>query len=165
MIRSPAVSAVLLALVASGCDTSQGPCSQNCPNIAGVYSIDNTVPTGECGFSPYLLAPSVEIQQGSQGRKMSFRVIDPTTQLEVPLSGDVYAPDKGGGLIGSFRITSRTTRLASRTSEQLVTLDVTATGSVSLVEDRRVLSATLNTTDATSGRGCTATLSVTGASR
>ncbi|WP_143177856.1 hypothetical protein [Cystobacter ferrugineus] len=167
MIRFPRSSVVLLALVASGCDTSQTPCSGSCPDISGVYSIETLTPAGECGFSPYLLAPSVQIEQTREGRKVVFHVIDPTTQLEVPLSGDVYgpAPGEGVGLLGSFRIDSRTTRLARSGSDQLVTLDVVVTGSVSQAGDRRVLTATMNTTDAMSGEGCTATLSVMGESR
>ncbi|HEX8536711.1 MAG TPA: hypothetical protein VF664_04555 [Cystobacter sp.] len=167
MIRFAGSSVVLLALVASGCDTSQAPCSGNCPDISGVYSIESTTPAGDCGFSPYLLPPSVRVEQTREGRGVLFHVIDPTTQLVVPLSGDVYAPAPGEdeGLLGSFRIDSRTTRLAHSGGDQLVTLDVAVMGSVSLVEDRRVLTATLNTTDAQSGQGCTATLSVMGESR
>lgn len=167
MIRFAGSSVVLLALVASGCDTAQAPCNESCPDISGVYSIENTTPAGECGFSPYLLPPSVRLEQTRDGRGVLFHVIDPTTQLEVPLSGDVYAPtsEEGEGMLGSFRIDSRTTRLAHSGSDQLVTLDVTVMGSVSQVEDRRVLTATVNTTDAQSGQGCTATLSVMGESR
>ncbi|ATB34629.1 hypothetical protein CYFUS_000036 [Cystobacter fuscus] len=166
MIRFPGSSVVLLALVASGCDTSQAPCRETCPDISGVYSIESTTPAGECGFSPYLLPPSVRLEQTRDGRGVLFHVIDPTTQIEVPLSGDVYAPESGEeGLLGSFRIDSRTTRLARSGSDQLVTLDVTVMGSVSQVEDRRVLTATVNTTDAASNQGCTATLSVMGESR
>ena len=165
MNRAAARTAAALALVASGCDTSQTPCSQTCPDISGVYSIEETTPTGDCGFSPYLLAPSVRISQSHQGRQVTMQLIDPTTQLEVPLSGDVYGPGPGTPeLLGSFRVDSRTTRLARRDSDQLVTLTVTAAGSVSLVGGRRLLSATLTTTDAMSTTGCTATLSVTGES-
>ena len=163
MTRSPGLSALLLVLAASGCDTAQGPCYQSCPDISGMYAIDNTVPVGECGFSPYLLSPSVRIEQGSMGRQATFYVIDPTTQLEVALSGDVYGPTSTGtGELGSFRIDSRTTRLAQRTSSETVTLEVVVTGSVSRVSGRRMLTATLNTTDLTNSQGCTTTLSVTG---
>lgn len=164
-MRFPGSSVVLLALVASGCDTSQAPCSETCPDISGVYSIQNTTPTGECGFSPYLLPPSVRLEPTREGRGVLFHVIDPTTQLEVPLSGDVYTPGEGEGLLGSFRIHGRTTRLARSGGDELVTLDVTVMGSVSQVEERRVLTATVNTTDARSGQGCTTTLSVMGESR
>lgn len=160
-----AASAVLLALTASGCDTSQTPCNQSCPDISGVFSIEETTPTGNCGFSPYLLTPSVRIEQSRQGRQATLHLIDPTTELEVPLSGDVYGPGPGdSNLLGSFRIDSRTTRLARRDSTELVTLTVSAAGTVSLVGGRRLLAATLTTTDAMSTSACTATLSVTGES-
>ena len=165
MNRAPALSALVLALAAGGCDSSQTPCNQTCPDISGVFSIAETTPTGDCGFSPYLLAPSVRIAQSHQGRQATMTLIDPTTQLEVPLSGDVYGPGPGeANLVGSFRIDSRTTRLARRDSDSLVTLTVSASGTVSLVGGRRLLAATLTTTDATSASGCTATLSVTGES-
>lgn len=165
MNRATALTAAVLALAASGCDTSQTPCNQSCPDISGVFSIEETTPSGACGFTPYLLAPSVRISQSHQGRQATMSLIDPTTQLEVPLSGDVYGPGPGTPeMLGGFRIDSRTTRLARRDSDQLVTLTVTAAGSVSLVGGRRLLSVTLTTTDATSATGCTATLSVTGES-
>ncbi|PTL77082.1 hypothetical protein DAT35_46420 [Vitiosangium sp. GDMCC 1.1324] len=155
---------MLLALASAGCGTEPVPCSNTCPNISGVYSIQNASPTGRCSFSPYLLAPTVEILQSDNGRRVVLEVIDPSTQLEVPLVGEVYTPDPGDGpgVLGSFRIDTRTVRAASRSDEQTVTLDVSAMGLVSVHEGRRMLSATLSTTDATSGKGCTITLSVTG---
>jgi hypothetical protein len=154
---------VLLALVTGGCDTSRKPCEGNCPDLSGVYSIRDTVSVGECGFTPYLLAPSLDFQQADEGRELAFQIIDPTTQLAVPLSGDVYAPREGEeGLVGSFQIDSRTTRLAQREGDKMVTLNVTAAGSVTRVEERRVLSLTLITTDVSNDRGCSSTLIVTG---
>jgi len=165
MARFPGISSLLLlALAAGGCDNAQAPCTQGCPDISGVYSLEESVPVGDCPFSPYLLAPSVELQQSNERRKVTLGIIDPTTQVEVPLSGDVYMASSSD-MIGSFRIDTRTTRLANRTSEQTVTLDVLATGTVSLREGRRVLSATLTTTDARSAQACTTTLTVLGESR
>ncbi|ATB29934.1 hypothetical protein [Melittangium boletus] len=164
MARPSGISVLLLALAAGGCDNSQAPCTQGCPDISGVYSLEDSVPVGNCPFSPYLLAPSVELQQSSERRKVVLHVIDPTTQVEVPLSGDVYMASTSD-MIGSFRIDTRTTRLANRTSEQTVTLDVLATGVVSLRDGHRVLSATLSTTDALSNQACTTTLTVTGQSQ
>ncbi|MET0406336.1 MAG: hypothetical protein ABW123_28210 [Cystobacter sp.] len=167
MIRLPRSPFFLLALAAGGCDPSRTPCEgDTCPDISGVYSIRDTVPAGECDFTPYLFAPSVDIRQEGGGQRMVFHVIDPTTQLAVPLSGDVYAPgaDREEGLLGTFRIDSRTTRLAHRDGDQVVTLNVAATGSVTRVEGRRLLSATLTTTDTRTDSGCTLTLTVTGES-
>ena len=161
MVRPSSISVLLLALAAGGCGDVQGPCTQGCPDISGTYSIADSVPTGTCPFSPYLIGPSVQLQQTDERRRVSLQIIDPTTQVEVPLTGDVYLAASGQEL-GSFRIDTRTTRMATRTGEQTLTLDVLATGSVALRDGRRVLTATLTTTDALSGPACTTTLSVTG---
>ncbi|MBM7112461.1 hypothetical protein [Archangium primigenium] len=162
MARSTGISVLLLALAAAGCDNAQAPCTQGCPDISGVYSIADSVPVGECPFSPYLLSPSVEIQQSNERRKVLLHVVDPTTQLEVPLSGDVYLASNSD-MLGSFRVETRTTRLANRSSEQTLTLDVLINGTVALRDGRRVLSATLTTTDVRStSQACTTTLTVTG---
>jgi hypothetical protein len=161
MVRASSISVLLLALAASGCSDVQGPCTQGCPDISGTYSVEDSVPTGDCPFSPYLIGPSMQLQQTDDKRRVSLQIIDPTTQVEVPLTGDVYLASSGQE-IGSFRVDTRTTRMATRTGEQTLTLDVLATGSVFLRDGRRVLTATLSTTDALSGPACTTTLTVTG---
>ena len=158
-------SVVVLSLVASaGCDTHQTPCTDNCPTLAGSYSLQDSEPLGECAFTPYLLPPTVSLEQSADRRHVTLTVIDPSTRLQVPLTGDVYAPGPGSssGTVGSFRITTRTVRTVSASEDSIVTLDVTATGSVLEREGRRVLSATLNTQEELTQEGCLATLSVTG---
>ncbi|QRK11087.1 hypothetical protein JQX13_14040 [Archangium violaceum] len=164
MLRHFSIPVVFLALASSGCGTDPVPCDNTCPDISGVYSIENAAPVGQCSFSPYLLAPTVEILQTDNGRRVMLEVIDPSTQLEVPLVGDVFAPAPGDDLelLGSFRVDARTVRAAGPSDERTLTLDVSASGSVSVREGRRVLSATLMTMDAVSGKGCTHTLSITG---
>jgi hypothetical protein len=129
-----------------------------------VYSVQNTTPLGACDFSPYLLGPTVQLLQSDDGRRATLDVIDPSTQLEMPLVGDVYAPgpEDDAELLGSFRLQARTVRAASASDERTLTLDVNASGTVSRRDGRRVLSATLSTLDAFSGKGCTVTISVTG---
>lgn len=164
MVRPLSLSAVLVALASSGCGTEQGPCTDGCPVLSGVYAIQNTTPVGDCGFSPYLLGPTVQLLQSDDGRRATFNVIDPSTQLEVPLVGEVYAPGPKDdpALIGSFRLRARTARAASRSDERTLTLDVNASGAVSLHEGRRMLSATLSTLDPNSQESCTVTISITG---
>ena len=165
MAPSFRASTVLLALVAStGCNSTQAPCTEGCPNISGMYSLQDTTPLGECPFSPYLLPPTVQLEQSQDGRRVTLTVIDPSTQLEVPLTGDVYAPGPhdGAEAVGSFHIETRAARALSRNDDSLVTLDVSARGSVTLRDGRRMLSATLDTQDALSSESCLTTLSITG---
>jgi hypothetical protein len=66
-------------------------------------------------------------------------------------------------VLGSFRIDSMVARSASGSDERTRVLNLSASGSVSLHEGRRMLSATLSTTDITTeSRGCGITLSITG---
>lgn len=157
---------VVLSLVAlAGCDTHQTPCTDNCPNLSGMYSLQDTEPLGECSFSPYLLPPTVELKQAANDlRHLTLTVIDPSTQLPVPLTGDVYAPGTGdaAGTLGSFRIATRTVRPATQAGDPVVTLDVTASGVVLERDGMRQLSATLNTQEALTQQGCLTTLSITG---
>ncbi len=164
MTRHLSLPVLLLALTSSGCGADQEPCTRGCPNISGVYSIEHNTPMGECSFSPYLLGPTVQLLQSDNGRRVTLHIIDPSTQLEVPLTGDVYAPDPKDDpeLLGSFLMTARTVRSATLSSNRTVTLDVNASGSVFLRDNRRVLSATLTTTEMGSSQSCEVTLSVMG---
>lgn len=164
MSRHLSLPVVLLALASSGCGTDPVPCTNTCPDLSGAYALEDATSVGQCEFSPYLLAPTVQILQSDNGRRVVMEVIDPSTQLSVPLTGEVYLPDPVGDIeqLGSFRIDTRTVRAMSPSDERTVTLDVSASGAVFLREGRRLLSATLTTMDTTSGKGCTITLSVTG---
>ncbi|WP_375769353.1 hypothetical protein NR798_00300 [Archangium gephyra] len=167
-MRHVSLPVVLLALASSGCGADPEPCISGCPDISGVYSVRNATPVGQCPFSPYVFAPTVQLQQLEDGRRAVFHVIDPATKLQVPLTGDVYAPGpkEGPDMLGSFRIDSVVVRSTSASDERTRTLALTATGSVSLHEGRRVLTATLSTTDITNEstpvRSCGITLSITG---
>ncbi|WP_257457655.1 hypothetical protein [Archangium lipolyticum] len=166
MVRHLSLPAVLLALASSGCGNQLEPCTEGCPDISGVYAVQNATPVGQCPFSPYLLAPTVQLLQSDNGRKATLDVIDPSSNLEVQLTGDVYArgPGEDSELLGSFQLNSSVVRAASQSDGQPRVLDVSATGSVSLREGRRVLSATLSTTDITNGEstGCSISLAITG---
>lgn len=167
-MRHVSLPVVLLALASSGCGADPEPCIDGCPDISGLYSVRHATPVGQCTFSPYLLAPTVQLQQLDDGRRAVFHVIDPATNLEVPLTGDVYAPGPKDGpeVIGSFRIDSVVVRSTSASDERTRVLDLSASGSVSLREGRRVLTATLSTMDitheSTPDKGCGITLSITG---
>ncbi|WP_152622335.1 hypothetical protein [Archangium violaceum] len=125
-------------------------------------------PMGQCPFRPYLLAPTVQLQQMDDGRRAMFHVIDPSTGLELPLVGDVYARGRKEGpeVLGSFLIDSVVVRSTSASDGGTRVLELSASGSVSLRQGRRVLTATLNTIDITNesspDRGCVNTLSITG---
>jgi hypothetical protein len=164
MTRHLSIPVLLLALASSGCGADQEPCTDGCPDISGVYAIEHNTPVGECPFSPYLLGPTVQLLQSDNGRRVILNIIDPSTQLEVPLTGDVYAPGPKAEpeQLGSFQMNARTVRSASRSSERTVTLDVNATGSVFLRDNRRMLSATLTTTDLAASQSCAVTLSILG---
>lgn len=166
MVRHVSLPVVLLALASSGCDTQLEPCTESCPDISGMYAVQNATPVGQCPFSPYLFAPTVELLQSDDGQKATLHVIDPSSNLEVQLTGDVYArgPKDDSELLGSFQLNSSVVRAASQSDEQSRVLDVSATGSVALQEGRRVLSATLSTTDITNntGTGCSISLTITG---
>ncbi|HZI06131.1 MAG TPA: hypothetical protein VEZ71_19020 [Archangium sp.] len=159
---------VLLALASSGCGADPEPCINGCPDISGLYSVKNATPVGQCPFSPYVPAPTVQLQQVDDGRRVVLHVIDPATKLHVPLTGDVYAPGPKDGpeVLGSFRIDSVVVRSTSQSDERTRTLNLNVSGTVSLHEGRRVLTATLSTTDITNesvpDRGCGITLSITG---
>ncbi|REG30806.1 hypothetical protein ATI61_106276 [Archangium gephyra] len=167
-MRHVSLPVVLLALASSGCGADPEPCISGCPDISGLYSVKNATPVGQCPFSPYLLAPTVQLQQLDDGRRAVFHVIDPATGLEVPLTGDVYAPGpkEGREVLGSFRIDSAVVRATSASDERTRVLELSASGSVSLHEGRRVLTATMSTLDITNeptpDRGCGITLSITG---
>jgi hypothetical protein len=164
MTRRVSIPVLLLALASGGCGADPKPCTDNCPDLSGVYAIEHTTPVGDCAFSPYLVGPTVQLLQNDNGRRAVLHIIDPALQLEVELAGDVYAPgpDDEPGLLGSFQMTTRTVRAATRSDSRTMTLDVSASGTVSRRDERRVLSATLSTTDVASGEGCNVTLSFTG---
>ena len=167
-MRHVSLPVVLLALASSGCGADPEPCINGCPDISGLYSVKNATPVGQCPFSPYVPAPTVQLQQVDDGRRAVFHVIDPATKLQVPLTGDVYAPGPKDGpeVLGSFRADSVVVRSTSPSDERMRTLNLNVSGSVSLHEGRRVLTATLSTTDITNestpDRGCGMTLSITG---
>lgn len=164
MTLRASIPVLFLALTSGGCGTAQEPCTEGCPDLSGVYAIRNAVPVGACSFTPYLFGPTVQLLQNDSGQRVVLPIIDPSTQLEVPLTGDVYAPrgEDDAGLLGSFQLRARALRSASRSSERTVTLEVFASGSVSSHEGRRVLSATLRTQDVSSGEACTVSLAITG---
>ena len=164
MTRRLCIPVLFLGLATGGCGAHLEPCTDGCPDISGVYAIENSTPVGECPFSPYLLGPTVQLLQTDNGRKAVLNVIDPSTQLEVSLTGEVFAPGPKDEpeVLGSFRLEARTVRSATRNNDRMVTLDVSATGSVALHEGRRVLSATLSTLEAASREGCAVTLAITG---
>jgi hypothetical protein len=164
MTHRVSIPVLLLALACGGCGANKEPCTDNCPDISGVYAIEHTTPVGECDFSPYLIGPTVQILQNDNGRGVVLHIIDPALQLEMPLTGDVYAPgpEDESELLGSFQMTSRTVRSASLSDSRSMTLDVSASGTVSRRGERRVLSATLSTTDMAGGKGCNVTLSFMG---
>jgi hypothetical protein len=167
-MRHVSLHVVLLALASSGCGADPEPCINGCPDISGLYSVKATTPVGRCSFSPYLPAPTVRLQQVDDGRRTVLHVLDPATRLEVPLTGDVYAPGPKDGpeVLGSFRADSVVVRSTSPSDERTRTLNLNVSGTVSLHEGRRVLMATLSTTDITNesipDRGCGITLSITG---
>jgi len=164
MTRHVTLPVLLLALASGGCGADPEPCTDNCPDLSGVYAIENTTPTGDCAFSPYLIGPTVQLLQNDNGRRAVLHIIDPALRMELELTGDVYAPGPGAKpeLLGSFQMTARTVRSATDSDNHPVTLDVSASGTVSRRDERRVLSATLSTTDVAGGQGCNVTLSFTG---
>ena len=167
-MRHVSLPVVLLALASSGCGADPEPCISGCPDLSGLYSVKNATPVGQCPFSPYLLAPTVQLQQLDDGRRIVFHAIDPATGLEVPLTGDVYTrgPKEGPEVLGSFQSGSVVVRSTSASDERTRVLELSASGSVSRHEGRRVLTATVSTRDITNestpDRGCGITLSITG---
>ena len=99
---------------------------------------------------------------------LAVRLTDPSTGLELPLIGDVYARGRKEGpeVLGSFLIDSVVVRSTGASDGGTRVLELSASGSVSLRQGRRVLTATLNTIDITNesspDRGCVNTLSITG---
>ena len=167
-MRHVSLPVVLLALASSGCGADLEPCISGCPDISGMYSVKTATPMGQCPFSPYLLAPTVQLQQLDDGRRAMLHVIDPSTGLELPLMGDVYARGRKEGpeVLGSFQIDSVVVRSTSASDGRTRVLELSASGSVSRRQGRRVLTATLNTIDITNesspDRGCVNTLAITG---
>jgi hypothetical protein len=164
MTRRVRIPVLLLALASGGCGANPEPCTDNCPDLSGIYAIEQNTPVGDCDFSPYLVGPTVQLLQNDNGRRAVLHIIDPALRMELELTGDVYAPGPGEGpeRLGSFQMTARTVRSASQTDSRSVTLDVSASGTVSLRDERRVLSATLSTTDVAASKTCNVTLSFTG---
>ncbi|HZH77152.1 MAG TPA: hypothetical protein VEY88_14065 [Archangium sp.] len=164
MTRHLSIPVLLLALASGGCGANPEPCTDNCPDLSGVYAIEHASPLGDCAFSPYLVGPTVQLLQNDNGRRAILHIIDPALRMELELTGDVYAPGPKDDpeQLGSFQMTARTVRSATGADSRSMTLDVSASGTVSLRDDRRVLSATLSTADVASSKGCTVTLSFTG---
>ncbi|WP_309897623.1 hypothetical protein [Archangium sp.] len=158
------IPVLLLALASGGCGANREPCTDNCPDLSGVYAIEHASPMGDCAFSPYLVGPTVQLLQNDNGRRAVLHIIDPALRMELELTGDVYAPGPKDDpeQLGSFQMTARTVRSATGSDSRSMTLDVSASGMVSRRDDRRVLSATLSTADVASSKGCTVTLSFTG---
>lgn len=134
----------LAVLVA--CGPTAAVCDVDCPAIAGTYRIISQTTLGACPFTPYLLGPTLALEQSPDGRRVSAQVIDPVQQLPVLLAGEVFRP-RGDDpeVIGSFRMFASTRRAPSPGEQGLVALDVTLTGTVATDDEGRHVTGSLTT--------------------
>lgn len=130
----------------AACGRGPAPCTQDCPDLAGRYALAASLPAGACPFVPYLLGPTVLLEQPPERSSVTARIIDPVSQLELALSGPVFSPGPrdGQSAVGSFSASAQVIRPADENRE-LVTLEVVFSGSAYRVADSVRLSADLTT--------------------
>ena len=136
---------LLTSVAAAGCGPSTSACDGSCPSIAGTYAVTTSSLVGSCGFTPWLLGPTVTLQQSAGSGTVTFDVIDPVEQLEVPLSALVRVPNDGGS-VADVQGLLRTQR-ESMAKGPIVELQLLFDGAISQTGSRRVLSGTLDTED------------------
>ncbi|MFN7134878.1 MAG: hypothetical protein ACK4N5_22550 [Myxococcales bacterium] len=136
---------VAAASMAAACGPGGERCVGDCPNVAGVYTLQTSNVSGQCGFAPLLPGPSIELKQSEDGSQVTATLIDPVNQLEVQLAGDLLvAPDRRDR--ATFSMVARFPRQASMMNPAVIDLSLTLVGNVLLTDAGRVLTVTLTNT-------------------
>lgn len=142
----------VLGVLLSGCGDRFQVCDGACPDLSGTYGVRTINRAGgACEFQPYELAPSLELRQAAPAGAIALSVIDPVSQLFVPVSGEVSVPeDQDPNLIGAFVVRGRVFRPAFRSGPSIM-LELKVNGSVGLSDGDRWLSGSIQSTDVESG--------------
>jgi len=150
---------VVLALASAGCQAPSVACDGSCPAIAGTYAVTSSTLSGTCGFTPWLLEPTLTLQQATGSGTVTFDVVDPVEQLSVPVTAEVRVPVNGGSVadIAGFLRAVR----SAQTMGPIVELQLTFNGVVVQQGTTRTLSGSLSTRDV-QGDGCIVEISFEG---
>lgn len=137
MLTVFALVPVVIAL--SGCGEDPILCTTTnagCMRAIGSYTyrLQTSNSIGSCPFTPYLLngSPAVTIAVDGTKFTVSTDVLDPASDSVLSLQGDVFqlpAGDKSGAIV-TFSMFTETTRLATPTGPELVTIRVTYAASL-----------------------------------
>ena len=148
-------------LLLAACDDTE-TCGARCPEIADSYAVLFNSVTRQCGFTPWLLPPTLVIGQDSGADRVTLGLIDPVNQQPVLLLGDLRVPgDPESDAVAVFHGFQRTVRQADWSQRELIELQLFFSGAITVEDGRRRLSLTLQTQPVLGG-SCTATQIVYG---
>ncbi|MBI5547095.1 MAG: hypothetical protein HY901_24710 [Deltaproteobacteria bacterium] len=156
-MRALAILGLVLAVSFAGCENAR-TCDGACPAVGDTYEVQDTLLSGDCGFVPWLVPPTLVLAQEAGSERVTLRVIDPVNQVAVDLAVTLRVPEDGESL-ATFHGFQRTLRQASSQGE-LLELQIQLSGSISDDDGRRRLVATM-TTQPVWGGGCLTTQTVT----
>lgn len=157
---------VLLSSLVVACGPKLTPCSgSSCPNISGTYGVDTSTTSGSCDFTPYTLASSITLEQGTDPSQVALGILDQVNQQTLTLTGTIYQPGSKdpASTLGSISLTRQASRLASTGSTTQMDFQITLSASVSkdtkngtLVLAGNLL--TMNLPSTTTTQSCTVTV-------
>jgi hypothetical protein len=133
-----ALAAAVAATVAASACGGSAACDGNCPAVADDYAVQTSTLDQACGFTPWLVPPTLTLAQTSAGNRVTLSVIDPANQVSVGLLADLRVPDSGQA-IAVFEGLLRTQRQSSLGSADLLTVQIVLDGSITISEGRRFL--------------------------
>jgi len=150
-----------------GCGDEPARCESNCPAVAGSYTLLEDFVHETCPWMSYDLGPTLVVEQTDSTGNIRTQLIDPVYQLQLPFAGELHVDeDRRENELGSFIFGTRTTRQATRTDPQIVTLEVRMTGSFGVDEGGRFISGQLLTTEIRGPNvGCMVTRTFVGVDR
>ncbi|MGA9523478.1 MAG: hypothetical protein WBV82_18590 [Myxococcaceae bacterium] len=156
------------ALALSACAENQA-CEAGCPDVSGAYSLTTSTASGQCAFEPYLLPPTIKLEQTGGSGQVATTLIDPVQQLELAISGTLFthADTDDPALIASFRSLTQPTRQPTANTTDLTRFEVLLTGSVFEGNGARHVSGQLIQTELEGAgqTGCSVSQSFTGIAR
>ncbi len=159
----PASPACFLLALLVGCGEPQVPCTPPCPDIAGEYVLETASSMGMCDFQPVILVGGLIIEQSEDTTTASTTIRDSLTNEDLRFSGEIYRPQDRdpAGTVAGFSMSEQVIRPATVGGADLLTLQVTLSGTVMEQAGRREISGSLLSIDVTptTGTGCDAGIS------
>ncbi|HEY3447171.1 MAG TPA: hypothetical protein VGK67_12440 [Myxococcales bacterium] len=133
-------------LGAASCSDTQ-TCDGSCPNVADDYAVQSSTLSGDCGFTPWLVPPTVTLAQEAKAGRVTIELIDPVNQVPVRLAADLFVPgpDEDTDAVAVLRGFQRAVRQAVSSQGGLEELQLFFSGSVSESGGWRTLQLTLQT--------------------